>query len=62
MSMQKIEQVPCWVRSFMCVFSILSVFGLIVAACLSADISIGISAVVGGIAYHTTKYAFNSST
>ena len=59
MSIQNNEQVPCWVRSFICIVSISSVLALVVAAYNGADISIGLSAMVGAVAIHASTNAFH---
>ena len=60
MSIQNNESVPRCVRSYICIIASSSVLGLIIAACLGADISIGVSAVVGAFALHVSRYAFQN--
>ena len=58
MSIQHNEAVPCWVRSFLCIIAISSVFALAIAEYNGAEISIGISLMVGYVAIQAFRSAF----
>lgn len=58
MSMQNNEAVPCWVRSILCILAVLSVFALAIAEYNGAEISIGLSIMVGYVALQAFRNAF----
>lgn len=60
MDNQQNELVPQLVRSYICIISITAVPILAFAAYNGADIPLGVTAMVGAVAVHTSRKAFQS--